>query len=174
MESVKALFNDGSCIEFNSIEEASVFTKLSENIIKSRCNSGKGSKSKDGILFKWSNEKTARSKTAKRNRKKGNRFELDVIKDLTNLGFKGLVSSRSQNKRLDNAKVDIAETEDALPFYIQCKATKSTPNIETIIKECPLKDKPLIIFWRKQNSILKNHDYVIMPKKVLYNLLSNE
>jgi hypothetical protein len=50
----------------------------------------------------------------------------------------------------------------------------NTPNIETISEECPLKDKPLVIFWRKQKVNSESSDYVILPKEVLYNLLKNE
>jgi hypothetical protein len=129
---------------------------------------------KDKIHCKWIDDTTFRSYQAKKSRNKGNKFELDVIKELTELGYKGLVSSRSQNRNLDNSKVDIAETTDKLPFYIQCKATLNTPNIETISEECPLKDKPLVIFWRKQKVNSESSDYVILPKEVLYNLLKNE
>jgi hypothetical protein len=99
---------------------------------------------------------------------------LDIIKELTELGYKGLVSSRSQDRNLDNSKVDIAETEDKLPFYIQCKATLNTPNIETITEGCPLKDRSLVVFWRKQKVNSVSTDYVILPKEVLYSLLKNE
>lgn len=116
---------------------------------------------------------TRRHFQARKSKNKGGNWELQVIKELTELGYKGLKSSRSENRNLDNAKIDIAETEDKLPCYIQCKNTASTPNIEKIIKECPKKDRPLIIFWKKQRSSSKQHDYVLMPKDFFYTLLQS-
>jgi hypothetical protein len=98
---------------------------------------------------------------------------LEIIKDLTNLGYKGLKSSRSENRNLDNAKIDIAETEDILPCYFQCKNTASTPNIEKIIKECPKKDKPLVVMWKKAQAETKQHEYVMMSKDFFYTLLQS-
>lgn len=110
---------------------------------------------------------------------KGNRYELKIIKELTELGFKGLVSARSQSKRLDNAKVDIAETEDSLPFYAQIKCTKVTPNYFGISEECPLKDKPFVIFWNRQElaenqiDMCSRGEVVILPKEYFYKLISS-
>lgn len=82
-------------------------------------------------------------------RLKGANYELKIIKELTNLGYDGLKSSRSESKSLDNDKIDIAQDRDAkneLPFWVQCKITKTTPNFEQIIKDCPRKQKPMAIF----------------------------
>mgnify|MGYP003460701114 CR=1 FL=1 len=70
-------------------------------------------------------------------KRKGNNYELKIIKELIGLGYKGLKSSRSESKNLDDAKIDIAETEDKLPCYVQCKCTKNTPSIAEIIKTKP-------------------------------------
>lgn len=170
---VKVTFKDGVVKEFPSLEEASIGTGLSESSIKIRCNKSRqgSSNKKDKINCQWIDDTTFRSYQAKKSKSKGNAFELEIIKELTELGYKGLVSSRSQNRNLDNAKIDIAETEDKLPFYCQCKATANTPNIEDISEACPYKDRPLIIFWKKQRLGSTSKDYVIMPKEVLYNLL---
>jgi hypothetical protein len=48
---------------------------------------------------------------------KGNRYELKIIKELIDLGYPGLKSSRSESKSLDNDKIDIADPENVLPFY---------------------------------------------------------
>jgi hypothetical protein len=174
--SVIITYKDGSVETYASLEEASAKSGLSESAIKIRCNKSRdgSTNKKDKINCKWVSDTTFRSYQAKKSKSKGNKFELDIIKELTELGYKGLMSSRSQNRNLDNSKIDIAETIDKLPFYIQCKATLNTPNIETISNECPLKDKPLIIFWRKQKVNSISSDYVILPKEVLYNLLKNE
>ena len=107
-------------------------------------------------------------------RNKGNAYERQVIKELTELGYEGLKSSRSESKNLDNDKIDIAETKDQLPCYIQCKKTKVYPQV-SIIKDCPRKDKPLCIIWNKQINkevnMASDGEYVIMPKEFFYELI---
>lgn len=83
-------------------------------------------------------------------RRKGNKYELKIIKELIDIGYPGLVSSRSESKSLDNDKIDIADPENVLPFYVQCKCTKVYPKYSEIIDVCPRKDKPLVIFHNKQ------------------------
>lgn len=169
---VTAFYPNGEKKVFETIEEASEKTGLGINSIKSRANKpGSGSKSKDGITFEWSDPTVRRSKQASRNRSKGVRYELQIIHELTNLGYKGLKSSRSESKNLDNAKIDIAETEDKLPCYVQCKATANTPNIEDITSKCPIKDRSLVIFWKKQKYNEKQPEYVLMPKEFFYTLI---
>lgn len=171
--SVIATNKKGESFTYDSLEEASKATGLEVNSIKSRANKpGSGSKSRDGWTFSWADEATRRSKLAVKNRSKGIRYELQIIKELTNLGYKGLKSSRSESKNLDNAKIDIAETEDKLPFYVQCKATANTPNIEAICDACPIKDKPLVVFWKKQKNNEKQPEYVLMDKELLYKLIN--
>lgn len=170
--SVEVTYKNGSKEVFETIELASEKTGLPVNSIKSRANKpGSGSKSKTPMTFEWADESVRRSKQASRNRKKGQKYELDIIHQLTELGFKGLKSSRSESKNLDNAKIDIAETEDTLSCYIQCKATANTPNIETIINSCPLKDRPLVVFWKKQKTNEKQPEFVLLPKDYFYKLL---
>lgn len=174
--SVTATFKDGTEQTFNTIEEAAENTGLTIASIKSRASKpGSGSKSKDGITFIWADVATRRSLTAKKSRRKGHKYELDIIHELTDLGFKGLKSSRAESRNLDNAKIDIAETEDHLSCYIQCKATANTPNIEKIMDDCGYKDRPLAIFWKKQKSgNTKYPEYVCIPKTYFYKLLQNE
>lgn len=106
-----------------------------------------------------------------------NNYELKIIKELTELGWKGLKSSRSESRSLDNDKIDIAETEDKLPFYVQCKKTKNCPSISEIIKACPRKDRPLIIVWNKQINkevnMASDGEYVMMTKEYFYNLITS-
>lgn len=174
--SVTATFKDGTEQTFNTIEEAAENTGLTIASIKSRASKpGSGSKSKDGITFKWADVATRRSLTAKKSRRKGHKYELDIIHELTDLGFKGLKSSRAESRNLDNAKIDIAETEDHLSCYIQCKATANIPNIEKIMDDCGYKDRPLAIFWKKQKlGNTKYPEYVCIPKTYFYKLLQNE
>lgn len=109
-------------------------------------------------------------------RKKGNNYELKIIKELNNLyNTDSFVSSRSESKRLDDAGIDIVDRDDILPFYVQCKNTQNIPSID-LIKECKKKDKPLIIFWNKQVkkevNCVSAGEYVILQKDLFYFLLT--
>ena len=117
---------------------------MSEAAIKIRCNKSRqgSANKKDKIHCRWVNDTTFRSFQAKKSKSKGGAFELDIIKELESLGYKGLVSSRSQSKNLDNAKA------------------------------CPYKDRPLVVFWKKQRPGSISKDYVIMPKELLYKLMT--
>lgn len=132
----------------------------------------KNSIPKDKIRVEWLDEHTKRSFKASQSKRKGNGYELKIIRELTDLGFEGLKSSRSESRNLDNAKIDIADTLGVLDFYGQCKRTKNTPNIEAISEACPYKDKPLVIFWNKESDNTHNNEYILMPKEYFYKLLS--
>ena len=145
-------------------------TSLSVQALKIRAN--KNTIPKDGIRVEWLDEHTKRSFKASQSKRKGNNYELKIIHELTDLGFEGLKSSRSESRALDNAKIDICDTLNVLDFYGQCKRTKNTPNIEDISEACPYKDKPLIIFWNKESDKQQNNEYVLMPKEYFYKLIS--
>ena len=108
---------------------------------------------------------------------KGSNYELKIIHELEALGYQGLKSARSQSKNLDNAKVDIAETIDKLPFYVQNKCTKNTPNYFKIQEECPLTDRELVLFWNRQEvkegqvNMSSKGEVVFVPKDLFYKLL---
>ena len=138
---------------------------------------------KKEVTENWVAEEKVEEKPKKKRsgaycKSKGNRYELKIIKELTELGYDGLKSSRSESKALDNDKIDIAQDPDAknkLSFYAQCKCTKATPNIEGIIDSCPRKNKPLIIFWNKQVNKEVNMgsagEFVMFEMKAFYDLL---
>ena len=170
--SVKVTDKRGNSSVYESLEVASEMTGLTVAALKIRAN--KNSIPKDGIKVEWIDEHTKKSYKASQNKRKGNAYELKIIHELTDLGFEGLRSSRSESRNLDNAKIDIADTLGVLDFYGQCKRTKNTPNIETISESCPYKDKPMIIFWSKESDKQSNNEYVLMPKSYFYKLLKNE
>lgn len=172
--SIEITFPDGRKEIFPDLEKASEVSGVSVAALKIRANKSRqgSSNKKDKINARWVNDSTFRSYQAKKSKQKGSNYELQIIKELTNLGYKGLVSSRSQNRNLDNAKIDIAETEDHLDFYCQCKATANTPNIEEISESCGFKDRPLVIFWKKQKQNSIGKEYVLMPKEFLYKLIT--
>ena len=114
-------------------------------------------------------------KTGAYARKKGNSYELKIIKELNALyNTDSLVSSRSESKRTDDAGVDIVDRENLLPVYVQCKNTQNIPSVD-LIKECKLKDKPLAIFWNKQIkkeiNCVSGGEFVIITKDNFYELL---
>ena len=116
--------------------------------IKSRANKpGSGSKSKDGITFIWADESTRRSLNARKSKKKGNNFELELVHKLKELGYTDCSTSRNSSRALDAAKIDIAS--EMLPCYIQAKYTQNMPNYFTIRDDCPLKDKYFCMAWKK-------------------------
>ena len=82
----------------------------------------------------------------KRNRTRGHDYERLIANELRELGFPGIVTSRLESKKMDDSKVDLVDTEGKLYFYPQLKATINTPDYFGIAKECPLKDKPFVIF----------------------------
>ena len=146
-------------------------TGLSEQTLKIRAN--KNSIPKDGIKVEWVDPKTKKHYTAKRSKQKGSQLELDVIHKLNELGY-NTVSSRSNSKMLDNSKIDIDDLNGNLPIYIQCKATQSTPSYFKIEEECPLKNKPFTIVWKKQDKDGGNSPgtLFIAPIEIMYEYLT--
>lgn len=66
------------------------------------------------------------------NRRAGHDFERILVNRFKKLGFTDCVSSRSQNRRLDDAKIDLAFTS---PFAIQAKYTKVAPNMHDLLDQ---------------------------------------
>lgn len=84
------------------------------------------------------------------NRDRGIRAERTLINKLKCLGFTNIKSSRAESRNLDAAGIDIADPNNELPVYVQCKCTTSNPQYAKIISECPLKDKPVVVYHNKQ------------------------
>ena len=172
---IEIIFKDKTKKVYSTLEEASNATGLSINSLKIRankCRNGSSNK-KDNIHVKWVDDTTFRSFQAKKSRSKGNSYELRIIKELEKLGYSGLKSSRSENKNLDNKKIDIVDVDNCMDFYIQAKATANIPNVSKINQEVGLKDKPLAIFWNKQNNSTIMEEFVIIPKNYFYKLIEN-
>lgn len=149
---------------YNNINEAISDTGLTKRQLERRATD---ELTVDDVIYKWNNPSTRRSYLGKRSRRKGNNFELDVIKDLINCGYTGCVSARSESKRLDNDKIDIVDTLNELPCYIQTKNTKLFPNYYRIEEECPRKDKPFVIIHKQVNK----HPVAILPIRFFYDLI---
>ena len=119
----------------------------------------------------------AKRRGGKYARSKGNNYELQIAKELGELGYQNIVTSRSESKRTDNMKIDLIDKDGKLPFYAQCKKTKNTPSYFGISDECPLKDKPFVVFWNKQEvkegnvNMSSAGEVVMIPKDYFYKLL---
>lgn len=119
---------------------------------------------------------TKKAFKAKQSKNKGNRFELEIVNELKAIGYEGVCSARSVNKHLDNNKVDIADELNELPVYIQAKNMANFPNYYKIEEECPLKDKPFIIAYKKafNDGTRSPEPLAIIPLKYLYQLISKK
>lgn len=170
---VTVTYKTGETKTFQTIEEASEVTKLSVNSIKSRANKpGSGAKSKDGMTFQWADPAVRRSLTASRSKKKGNNFELEIVHKLREIGYPDCMTSRNKDRTLDAAKIDVADA--SLPCYIQAKYTQNMPNYFTIRDECPLKDKPFVMAWKKagKDGEQSPGTVAVIPIDYFYELIS--
>ncbi len=173
--SIIATYRNGSQKTFNTIEEASEITGLEISSIKARANKpGSGSKSKDGITFEWADPTVRRSKQARKNKLKGNAYELEIIHKLKEIGYDGCVSSRSQDKRSDANKIDIVDLNNELPVNIQAKFTQNMPSYFDIRDSCSDKSKPFCICWKKagKNGESSKGQVAVIPIEYFYELLS--
>lgn len=148
---------------------------MSVRTIRSRA-VNQGKTGKDKIVFEWINPTTKRAFKAKQSKSKGNSWELDIVKDLKNIGYTGVCSARSLNKHLDNNKVDIADENNELPVYIQAKNLANFPNYYKIEQECPLKDKPFVIAYKKayNDGTRSPEPLAIIPLKYFYQLINKK
>lgn len=119
----------------------------------------------------------SRRRGGKYAKSKGNKYESQIAEELTKCGFTGVIPSRKESKKIDNMKIDLVDRNNRLPFYAQCKKTRNTPNYFGIEQACPLKDKPFVIFWNKQEvksgnvNMSSAGEVVIIPKDYFYKLI---
>lgn len=88
-------------------------------------------------------EKRTRSKSY--SKRKGNAYEQKIAKELRDLGFTGVVTSRSESKSTDDNKVDLIDTENKLPCAIQLKCTQSIPSYFKIRSESSVNPEDFVI-----------------------------
>lgn len=117
-----------------------------------------------------------KSLIGKQSRQRGHSYERKIVKELIEItGDEELKTSRRESKSLDDAKIDLYDGKNTLPFYCQMKATQATPQIKKINSEVGRKDKPLVIFWNAQEKRDKKQisfgEYCIVPKMLFYTLL---
>lgn len=111
-------------------------------------------------------------------RKKGIRYELEVLKDLETLGFDNLKTSRNESRVKDAEGNDIVSTSKSnnpLPWAIQCKSYSKSPNYPQLFANCT-SDLPLVIFHKYTKKATKNFveagQYVILSKELFYDILN--
>ena len=169
--SVEITYKDGHKEIYPSLTEASEASGLSESAIKIRCNKsidGSANK-KDKIHCRWINESTYRSYAAKKSKAKGSQWEYDLVKMFKEIGYEDCITSRGESKNLDNSKIDIVS--ESLPFYCQAKNLANTPSYFKISDECPLKDKPFVICWKKSDE--QNKAIAMVPINFFLKLLKS-
>lgn len=106
---------------------------------------------------------------------KGNRYEQKIAKELRELGFSGVKTSRSESKSTDDNKIDLIDTEHKLPVEIQIKKTQSIPSYFKIRSESTVDPSKFCIIWSKQEKKEKNictvGEAVIISKEMFYELI---
>ena len=117
-----------------------------------------------------------KKRNLRRNKKRGNAYEVLISNELKELGFPNK-TSRAESKSLDDQKIDLVDMTGNMPFYIQIKNTIKTPDYFGIAKECPLKDKPFVIFWKKtkptESTFRSEGEIVMIPKTFFYDLIKH-
>ena len=116
-----------------------------------------------------------KKRTGSYNRNRGHNYETKVAKEIRELGYDGIVTSRSESKQMDNNKVDLIDTNGKLPCNIQLKKTIQTPNYFKIRSESTVDPESFCLIWAKQEPKEKNictvGEAVIMDKQFFYKLL---
>lgn len=106
---------------------------------------------------------------------KGNRYEQKIVRELKEIGFTGVKTSRTESKEADNNKIDIVDTKKQLPVNIQLKKTQSIPSYFKIREESTVDPKTFCIIWAKQEKKEKNictvGEVVMLDKEFFYKLL---
>lgn len=109
-------------------------------------------------------------------RRKGHRYELKIVNEVKELGYPNVCTSRAESRNMDAKKVDVFDPTGEFPCYIQTKCTKSTPNYFTIKEEAGELDKPLVLFWNKQDNAKVNMksigEVVLLDKDFFYELIT--
>lgn len=139
----------------------------------------KNTSNKQKTISKKGKSSIPKEVIGKRNRQRGHLYERTIVKELREITRdEELCTSRSESKRLDDMKIDIADPNNVLPFYCQIKATQATPQIKKLNEEVGKKDKPLVIFWNAQEAKDKKQisvgEYCILPKKFFYELIEKK
>lgn len=120
-------------------------------------------------------QKAPRIRSKSYSKKKGSSYECKIAAELRELGFSGIVTSRSESKSADDNKIDLIDKDGLLPWAIQLKCTQQTPSYFKIRKESTVNDKDFILFWNKQEkkevNICSVGEVVMLDKQLFYELI---
>lgn len=120
-------------------------------------------------------EKPKRTRSKAYSRNKGHSYETKIARELRELGFENVVTSRSESKAMDDNKVDLIDKDDKLPCKIQLKCTQTIPSYFKIRSESTVDPKKFVIIWSKQEkrevNIISVGEAVIMDKSLFYELI---
>lgn len=126
---------------------------------------------KDNNKVKSKNKKSIGA----RNKERGNNYERKIVKELQELGFSEVITSRKESKSADDGKIDIIDKANKLPCFIQLKRTISTPSYFTIRKESIAPKDKFCIIWNKQKKVgdrfMSDGEVVMLPKELFYELI---
>lgn len=89
--------------------------------------------------------KKTKSRSKSYSRTKGHAYETQIAKELRDIGFTGVVTSRSESKRMDDDKVDLIDKDNTLPVNIQLKKTQATPNYFAIREQSTTDNQKFVI-----------------------------
>lgn len=167
--SVEITFKDGHKEIYPNLVEASEASGISESAIKIRCNKSRegSANKKDKIHCRWISDTTFRSYSARKSKSKGSNWEYELRDKFKAIGYEDCVTSRGESRKMDNSKIDIIS--DSLPCYVQAKNLQNNPSYFNIESECPLKDKPFVICWKKSDE--QNKAIAMIPIDFFYELL---
>lgn len=91
-------------------------------------------------------QKPKKKRSSKYSKTKGSRYEQQIAKELRDLGFSGVKTSRQESKSTDDNKVDIIDTEGKLPLNIQLKKTLVAPQYFKIREESTVDPDTFVLF----------------------------
>lgn len=119
-------------------------------------------------------QKPKRNRRGAAARRKGNAYEVQICKELNELGF-NCVTSRSESKSTDDNKIDIIDKSNKLPSFIQVKKTQAIPQYFKIRSESTVDPDKFTIIWNKleakETNICSIGEMVMISKKFFYELI---
>lgn len=118
-----------------------------------------------------------KKKQGARNKAKGSEYERKIAKELRDLGFTGVVTSRSESKAMDNNKIDLIDKDNKLPCFIQLKRTQTTPQYFKIREESTVDPEKFVLIWNRQEKANVNFvsvgEVCMIPKSLFYELIKS-
>lgn len=120
-------------------------------------------------------QKSGRKRSKSYSRNKGARYEQQIAKELRELGYPNVKTSRNESKTTDDNKIDIIDPDNRLPINIQLKKTQNIPAYFKIRSESDSDPEKFCIIWARQEKKATNictvGECAIISKQMLYKLL---